>query len=146
MISTRIFRQRLNTSSIWNQAYIGQWVPLKAYVLVSTFKFCENYWELSVLGSNEIENCRVKRALGGFCFSVLSFLLPYETELILTKIITFRKCLSIHKGSISLKMLNNYEYREMRNTFLLWDCRKNSEILKLNIMMNIDESTLKVMN
>lgn len=125
MTSTRIFRLRLNTTSIWNQIYIGQWVSLNVYVLPFIFKFCEShYWELLFLGLNEIENFRVKRIVGGFCFSVLSSLLSYETELILTKIITFKNYLSIDKGLISLKMLNNCECRETRNIFLLWDYRK----------------------
>lgn len=82
--------------------------------------------------------------LAGFLFSPL---LLYKTELILIKIITFRNYLSIHKDLISLKMSNNYECREIRNIFLLWDCRKKkSEILELNIMMNINKSSVKHMN
>lgn len=55
-------------------------------------------------------------------FSHLSFL--FDTELILSKILTFKNDLSMPKGLISLKMLNNYENKEMTNVFLSWACRK----------------------
>lgn len=118
LVSTEIFTQGLNTASIWNQTHTGQWEPLKVYIFVSILKFCEyHYRELLFWSLNGIENCRVKRTVGGFCFSVFSSLLLYETELILTKIITFRNYLSIHNGLISL----NYECRGMRNT-TIEDC------------------------
>lgn len=65
-----------------------------------------------------MENCRVKRTVGVFWFLVFSFLFPFDTEFILSKILTFKNDLSMHKGLISLKMLNNYESKEMRNIFL----------------------------
>lgn len=72
-----------------------------------------------------IENCRVKRTVGVFCFSVFSSLFPFDTEFILSNIVTFKNDLRMHKGLISLKMLNNYENKEMRNIFLSRACKKN---------------------